>query len=569
MYKNGNITLVGEIRGLKPQRRAADPTLDELREGLVWVNSTDKALRWFDGSVVHTVASGGSLDDYLSLAGGILTGDLTLKGDAVDALHAVPLQQVTQLLTEKQGNIEGAASTILDVDLAVDRVVVSNAAGKVGVSATTTAELDFLSGVTEPVQEQLNGKQATIGYKPVNAAGDSITGTFDFAGLGTVTGLAAPVNGTDAVRLVDIDYLKADLDFQADVLAVQVDGLLAADDPDFVGQPDSAVRIIVTDIATLDLSFGTIEGLANGDIIVKKGAEFVIAYDVSDKGPGALVWARDLEKFVKYNGTDWTEHGGLSGVTATGGLSKEGNVIRANTGAGVTLLPAGEIGLDLKTSDGLKLVDPTTGEASTATDAVLALRFSETELALGLSGLTLAANGVAKSHLNADVVGNGLAGAAGSALSVKAKDTSIVVDVDGVAVGDLSAVYLSLADGGDVAGPLNVVAPTLPTSATNKEFVDAEVVKVNEAIEAVGTRLSDSQFVFDALSTVAQVAYSINHNLGNRAVTVSVYDEEYKLIGPDGIELVDENTVNVTLAVEQRVYVVIQGVKAVAAPVIP
>ena len=64
MLKNGNITLLGEIRGLKPQRLAADPQAGDLREGLVWVNTTEKALKWYDGTSVLTVATGGTLDDY-------------------------------------------------------------------------------------------------------------------------------------------------------------------------------------------------------------------------------------------------------------------------------------------------------------------------------------------------------------------------------------------------------------------------------------------------------------------------------------------------------------------------
>ncbi len=563
MYKNGNITLVGEIRGLKPQRRADDPGINELREGLVWVNSTDKALRWYDGTQIHTVASGGSLDDYLSKEGGVLTGALTLSGDATDDLHAVPKRQVETMLEAKQDNITGAATSILSADLTGDRVLLSNEAGKVAVAEVTATELSYLSGVTENVQNQIDSKQADLGYTPVNKAGDTVTGLVMFTGQGGLTGLPAPVNPTDPVRLVDIDYLKADLDFQADVLAIQTDDTLIAPGEEFEG-PEHTLRYIINNIASLDPSFGTIEGLENGDIIQRVGGEWTLAYDVSEKGPGVLVWSRADEKFVKYDGTNWTEHGGLSGVTATGGLSKDGNVIRVNTGAGVTLLPEGEVGLDLKANNGLQLVDPSTGEASTAANSVLALRFSESELTLGLEGLTIADAGVAAVHLNADVAGNGLQGGAGSALSIKAADTSLVVDGTGIKVGDLSEVYLSLTAGGEVSGDLAVKAPVQEGHAANKGYVDGEIQTVNQGLTAVNQRLVDSQFVFDALDVVAQDAYSINHNLGNRAVSVAVYDEDYKMIVPDSVELVSENTVNVTLAVAQRVYIVIHGVKAIA-----
>ena len=54
------------------------------------------------------------------------------------------------------------------------------------VTATST-EVNYLSGVTSSVQTQLNAKQASIGYTPLNKAGDSILGSLSFpkdAGVG-------------------------------------------------------------------------------------------------------------------------------------------------------------------------------------------------------------------------------------------------------------------------------------------------------------------------------------------------------------------------------------------------
>ena len=65
-------------------------------------------------------------------------------------------------LDAKQATITGAATTITTADLTIDRAVISNGSGKIAVSATTAAELGFVSGVTSAIQTQLNGKQATI-----------------------------------------------------------------------------------------------------------------------------------------------------------------------------------------------------------------------------------------------------------------------------------------------------------------------------------------------------------------------------------------------------------------------
>lgn len=560
MLKNGNITLLGEIRGLKPQRLAADPQAGDLREGLVWVNTTEKALKWYDGTSTLTVATGGTLDDYLSKAGGIMTGDLTLAGDATEALHAVPLQQLTTGLGTKQDTVTGAASTVVAADLTVSRAVVSDASGKIVVSAATAAEVAHLSGVTDNIQEQIDLKQDDLGYTPINKAGDAVNGNLNFGGTSTLKNLAAPVDLTDPVRLIDIDQLKANLDFQADVLGVQVDDTLV---PTVEVMPDAEVRYIVTDAANLNIAFGTIVGLADGDIIQKSGAEFVIAYDVSVKGPGALVWDRGIGKFMKYDGTVWSEHGGLSGVTVSAGLLKDGNTISVKFGAGVANLPTGEVGIDVAPDKGLSLVDPTTGDASTAADSVLAVKVGAA-LEVGAGGVNVKAGGITETHLNASVVGDGIEGGAGTALTVKLDGTSLVKSASGVAVGDLSGTYLKLDTASTITAQVAVPAPTADASITNKLYVDTADQTNATAVSDLSTRVDAGLFVFDGTVGAAQDTYSINHALGNKYAAVSVYDEADSLIMPDTVTLTDANNLVVTLAVAQKVRVVINGKKAAA-----
>ena len=62
----------------------------------------------------------------------------------------------------KQSTITGGASTIASTDLVASRALASNASGKVVVSAVTSTELGYLSGVTSAVQTQIDSKQATI-----------------------------------------------------------------------------------------------------------------------------------------------------------------------------------------------------------------------------------------------------------------------------------------------------------------------------------------------------------------------------------------------------------------------
>lgn len=58
----------------------------------------------------------------------------------------------------KQAVLTGAASSIAADNLTASRALVSDAQGKVAVSATTATELGYLSGVTSNVQTQLNTK---------------------------------------------------------------------------------------------------------------------------------------------------------------------------------------------------------------------------------------------------------------------------------------------------------------------------------------------------------------------------------------------------------------------------
>lgn len=79
--------------------------------------------------------------------------------------------------------ITGAASTIKDNDLTVNRAVISNASGKIAVSDTTSTELGYVHGVTSAIQTQLDNKVP----KPASAitAGTKSLITYDANGLVT------------------------------------------------------------------------------------------------------------------------------------------------------------------------------------------------------------------------------------------------------------------------------------------------------------------------------------------------------------------------------------------------
>ena len=61
----------------------------------------------------------------------------------------------------KQPTVTGGATSITSNDLTANRALVSDANGKVGVSATTATQLGYVNGVTSAIQTQLDGKVPT------------------------------------------------------------------------------------------------------------------------------------------------------------------------------------------------------------------------------------------------------------------------------------------------------------------------------------------------------------------------------------------------------------------------
>lgn len=84
---------------------------------------------------------------------------------------------INELDSEKQSTITGAATSIVSSNLTASRALASDASGKVAASTVTDTELGHLSGVTSSIQTQISGKQASLGFTPLDRAGsNSITG---------------------------------------------------------------------------------------------------------------------------------------------------------------------------------------------------------------------------------------------------------------------------------------------------------------------------------------------------------------------------------------------------------
>lgn len=80
---------------------------------------------------------------------------ITATGAELNYVDGVTSAIQTQL-NAKQATITGAATTVDDADLTINRALISNGSGKIAVSDVTSTELGYLDGVTSNVQSQLN-----------------------------------------------------------------------------------------------------------------------------------------------------------------------------------------------------------------------------------------------------------------------------------------------------------------------------------------------------------------------------------------------------------------------------
>lgn len=114
---------------------------------------------------VEDSGGGGAVTSFNGRTGAVipLSGDYNagqITNTPAGNISATNVQSaLNELDTEKQGVIIGAATTITTANLAINLALISNASGKVAVSAVTSTELGYVSGVTSALQTQLNGKQ--------------------------------------------------------------------------------------------------------------------------------------------------------------------------------------------------------------------------------------------------------------------------------------------------------------------------------------------------------------------------------------------------------------------------
>lgn len=437
--KTGNLKLMAgaSIDNLRGIRLASDPELASLvagQEAWIWYNNAEKIYKYFDGTEIKPLAGeGGSAPDLT----GLVRADGTVPFTADAILSSADQTASVAAAAVSKGYVAGLL------------------ARKLGVSEEGALASDLSAG-----------------------------------GFG-ISDLSAPVNPTDAARKIDIENALAGLNWQEDIDGVQIDATLQP-------QKVEGRRYVLTNVATLHADFGTIAGAANNDIVQYRGTEFEIVFTATaPRAEGAIAWNSVTDQYVRFDGTVWSNFGGMSAVTNGLGLDLVGNEMSVRINA------TGGLGLDA-------------GGVNVKLDGA--------SLGKSADGLRVANGGIGFAQLAAATFGTGFTRNTGSS----------TYDLDTTAI--KTAGFID-ADGGSVATLLLTgVMQETDNAVPNKKYVDD--------LAATGSQT----YVLDGSAAAPATTFAFNHKAGVRFGTVTVYDAAGETIIPDMVKLVDADNLTVTLA---------------------
>ena len=181
------------------------------------------------------------------------------------------------------GTVDTAADKLLAIDASestLGTIVISTL--PFAATSHTHAAGDIASGTFADARiaaSNVTQHQASINAGQVDSCDVNDSGA-DTASLWTANKITSYVAS-------QISGISGADDYQADVLNTQTDNTL---DPG--ASPTTGDRYILTNTASLHANFGAITGVGDNDIVEYDGTNFVVAYDVSTKGEGAMAWDR-------------------------------------------------------------------------------------------------------------------------------------------------------------------------------------------------------------------------------------------------------------------------------------
>jgi hypothetical protein len=273
-------------------------------------------------------------------------------------------------------DLNGSAITTGTVANARLTLATTSQAGIVQLTDSTSTTSSIIAATATAVKSAYD-----IAVAALPKAGGTVTGNITVSTGAKVVLVDSPVSGTDAVNKAYVDANLAGLSWKNSVRVA------------------TTANIALTGIQTIDGNL-----LVAGDRVLVKDQTAPAENGLYVAGTGAWTRTTDADSTTPTNelnalavfvdqgtinadsgwtqtatittlGTDpitFTQFNGAAGISAGVGLSKTGNVVDVNLGAGIAQLPSDEVGVDVYTGGGLiTTLDGTT--SSTGTNAQLSL----------------------------------------------------------------------------------------------------------------------------------------------------------------------------------------------------
>lgn len=257
-------------------------------------------------------------------------GDIAVSGvttnelDILDGLTATTAElnyvdgvtsAIQTQIDSKQATITGAATTIDDANLTASRAVISNASGKVAVSAVTDTELGYLDGVTSAVQTQIDGKQATI-----TGAASSITSS-NLTALRTLYSDASGKVAASSITATELSYLGG----VTSAIQTQLDGKLSTAGGTLTGGliVSSGNQLFTNTVTEASANSGvTIDSVLLKDDTVTADSHFI-------SGGSGSTWEivkSGTSLIIKYGSTSLMKLDTSGNLTVTGDIITNGTI---------------------------------------------------------------------------------------------------------------------------------------------------------------------------------------------------------------------------------------------------